>query len=83
MRGLLSILSLFRNESNTFNNTRARMLDSIYQLPTSYGNNHSPSLISFQPVENILYIKIYEYSRAFIRIIMDELIKNTTPNWFN
>ena len=28
MRGLPSILSLFRNEFNKFNNTRARMLDS-------------------------------------------------------
>ena len=32
MRGLPSILSLFRNESNKFNNTRARMLDSIYHM---------------------------------------------------
>ena len=30
MRGLSSILSLFRYEFNKFNNTRARMLDSIY-----------------------------------------------------
>ena len=30
MQGLPSILSLFRNEFNKFNNTRARMLDSIY-----------------------------------------------------
>ena len=30
MRGLPSILSLFRNEFDKFNNTRARMLDSIY-----------------------------------------------------
>ena len=30
MRGLSSILSLFRNEFNKFNYTRARMLDSIY-----------------------------------------------------
>ena len=30
MRGLSSILSLFRNEFNKFNNTGARMLDSIY-----------------------------------------------------
>ena len=30
MRGLPSILSLFRNGLNKFNNTRARMLDSIY-----------------------------------------------------
>ena len=29
MRGLPSILSLFRNKFNKFNNTRARMLDSI------------------------------------------------------
>ena len=29
MRGLPSILSLFRNEFNKFNNTRTRMLDSI------------------------------------------------------
>ena len=29
MRGLSSILSLFRNEFNKFNNTGLRMLDSI------------------------------------------------------
>ena len=32
MRGLPRILSLFRNESNNFNNTRAQMLDSIYRM---------------------------------------------------
>ena len=32
MRGLPSILSLFRNEFNKFINTRARMLDSIYHM---------------------------------------------------
>ena len=32
MRGLPSILSLFRDEFNKFNNTRARMLDSIYHM---------------------------------------------------
>ena len=32
MRGLPSILSLFRNEFNKFNNTRARMLNSIYHM---------------------------------------------------
>ena len=31
MRGLPSIY-LFRNESNKFNNTRARMLDSVYHM---------------------------------------------------
>ena len=32
MQGFLSILSLFRNTINKFNNTRARMLDSIYRM---------------------------------------------------
>ena len=32
MRGLPSILLLFRNEFNKFNYTRARMLDSIYHI---------------------------------------------------
>ena len=32
MQGLLSILSLFRNEFNKFNNAGARMLDSIYHM---------------------------------------------------
>ena len=32
IRGLQSILSLFRNEFNKFNNTAARMLDSIYRM---------------------------------------------------
>ena len=35
MRGLPSIFSLFRNEFNKFNNTRARMLDSIYHMTLS------------------------------------------------
>ena len=32
MRGLSSILSLFHNEFNKFNKTKARMLDSIYHM---------------------------------------------------
>ena len=32
MRGLQSILSLFCNEFDKFNKTRARMLDSIYHM---------------------------------------------------
>ena len=35
MRGLSSILSLFRNELNKFNNTGALMLDSIYHMTFS------------------------------------------------
>ena len=36
MRGLSSILSLFRNEFYKFNNTRARMLDSFYHMTLSH-----------------------------------------------
>ena len=32
MRGFLSILSLFCNEFNKFNNSRTRILDSIYHV---------------------------------------------------
>ena len=32
MQGLPSILLLFRNEFNKYNNTRAGMLDSIYHM---------------------------------------------------
>ena len=32
IRGLPIIFSLFRNKFNKFNNTRARMLDSIYHM---------------------------------------------------
>ena len=34
MQGLPSILSLFRNEFNKFNNTIATKLDSIYHMTT-------------------------------------------------
>ena len=36
MLGLSSILSLFRNEFNKFNNTRARMLHSIYHMTNTF-----------------------------------------------
>ena len=39
MRGLQSVLSLFRNELNKFKNTRARMLDSIYHM-TNTSKSH-------------------------------------------
>ena len=36
MGGLPSILSLFCNKFNKFNNTRARMLDSIYHMTNTF-----------------------------------------------
>ena len=40
MRGLSSFLSLFRNEFNKFNNTRARMIDSIYHMTIKHLKMH-------------------------------------------
>ena len=40
MGGLPTILSLFRNESNKFNNTGAQMLDSIYHMALKLIKNH-------------------------------------------
>ena len=39
MRGLPSILSLFCNEFNKFNDTRAHMLDSIYYMVLFFFKN--------------------------------------------
>ena len=39
MRGLLSILLLFRNEFNKFNKTGTRMLDSIYHMALKFVKN--------------------------------------------
>ena len=40
LRGLPSILALFRNKFNKLNNTRARMLDSIYHMTLKLFLNH-------------------------------------------
>ena len=42
IRGLPGILSLFRNEFNKFNKTRARMLDSIYHMTNTLESLFSP-----------------------------------------
>ena len=40
MRGLPSILSLFRNKFNKFNKTGAQMLDSIYHMTLNLLTHH-------------------------------------------
>ena len=40
MRGLPSMLSLFRNVFNKFNNTGERMLDSIHHITLNYSKSH-------------------------------------------
>ena len=55
MRGLPSILSLFRNEINKFNNTRARMLDSIYHMTNTLKSHFwRKSLFFFHYVRNVV-----------------------------
>ena len=39
MRGLPSVLSLLRDEFDKFNNTRARMLQSIYHMTNTLKSN--------------------------------------------
>ena len=39
MRGLPSVLSLFRNKLNKFNNTGARILDSFYHMTLKLHSN--------------------------------------------
>ena len=53
MRGLPSIFSLFRNEFNKFNNTRARMLDSIYH------NDIKITLKSHFCRKNVIILSLY------------------------
>ena len=56
IRGLLRILSLFRNKFNKLNNTRARMLDSIYHMPLRL-------LLNLISVVNVI---IYHYVRNVV-----------------
>ena len=53
MRGLPSILSLFRNKFNKFNKTRARMLDSIYH------NDIKITLKSHFCRKNVIILSLY------------------------
>ena len=59
MRGLPSMLSLFRNEFNKFNNTRAGMLDSIYHMTINLLKNH------------IFGVKTSRFCHLLRNIIMD------------
>ena len=57
MRGLPSILSLFRNEFNKFNNTRARILDTIYHMTTTLKSHFwrkNVIMLSIQYVRNVV-----------------------------
>ena len=59
MRDLPSIISLFRNEFNKFNNMGAQMLDSIYHMTLKFLKNH------------ILGVKMSRICHLLCNIIMD------------
>ena len=48
MRGLPSILSLFRNEFNKFNITRTRMLASIYHMTNTLNSDFYKPLVVYR-----------------------------------
>ena len=50
MRGLPSILSLFRDECNKFNKTRARMLDSIYHMTNTLKSHFWHKIVMILPL---------------------------------
>ena len=65
MRGLPSILSLFRNEFNKFNNTRARMLDSIYHMTTTLKSHFwRKNVIICHYVRNVIIVVYRFYCMA-------------------
>ena len=59
MRELLSILLLFSNEFNKFNNTVARMLDSIYHITLELNKNR------------IFGVKTTKFCHILRNVIMD------------
>ena len=61
MRGLPSILSLFRNEFSKFNNTAAHMLGSIYHM-------------TLKLVRNAFFgVKMSSYCHLFSNVILDAM----------
>ena len=55
MRGLPSILSLFCNKFNKFNNSGARMLDSIYHMTNTLKSHFwRKNVIIFNYVRNVV-----------------------------
>ena len=54
MRGLPSILSLFRNEFKKFNNTGERMLDSIYHMTNTLKSHFWRKKVKFCYVRTVV-----------------------------
>ena len=68
MRGLPSILSLFRNEFNKSNNAGARMLDSIYHM------------ILKLLLNRIFGVKTPRFASLLRKVIMESSLRNVTES---
>ena len=62
MCGLPSILSLFRNKCDKFNNTGERMLDSIYHMTKNLLKNH------------IIGVKTSRFLSSFTQLYIDVIM---------
>ena len=65
MRGWSSILSLFLNEFNEFNNTGARMLDYIYHMTLKLLKDH------------FIFVKTSRFCHLLRNVIMDVITLRT------
>ena len=83
MRGLRSILSLFRNEFNKFNNTRARMLDSIYHmtntLKSHFWRNNVIILSFYKPLVVYRFYSMALFHSQTWRHMINMFIKGVRP----
>ena len=63
MPGVSSILSLFHNDFNKFNNTRARMIDSFYHMTLKSFLNHifEVKTLEFCHVRDVKPLVVYRF----------------------
>ena len=66
MRGLPSILSLFRNQFNKFNNTRVRMLDYIYHMTNTLKSHFWRKKVIILSLSTQRCYGRHNFSRKFI-----------------
>ena len=86
MRGLPSILLLFCNDFNKFNNTGARMLDSIYHMTNTLKSHFWCKNVIILSLQSGRVVKAYEYYQSCIATKTFEFFgflseaRNDTPN---
>ena len=75
MRGLLSILSLFLNEFNKFNNTRARIIDSFYHMTNTLKSHFwRKNVINCHYVRNVVMYVITFPVNLYTTLVLSILL---------